>query len=108
MKEKYIVKGPCRVGNSFGYPKELPSDKWAIVSNDEFNTGGYGPCQVFGTTTYDSYEEAVEANHKLLLHCNEGVCSYYSTATEVEACQKELRDSEPSTCPWNGLCAHQK
>ncbi len=46
MATAYVVEGPRKIGNGFGfYGKDLPEGKYAVVANGEYANGGYGPAR---------------------------------------------------------------
>ena len=64
MNRVYVIAGPTYIGNSFGfYGHAVPVNRWAIVRNDEYANGGYGPCSV-DDKLYLSPESAAKALEK--------------------------------------------
>jgi hypothetical protein len=57
MARAYVVAGPCRVGNDFGYfGHEVPESKFLPVRDGEYANGGHGPSAV--GPLFDSREAA--------------------------------------------------
>lgn len=44
MSEVYVVEGPVRIGNVFGfYGDDVPPGRYAVVTDGEYANGGHGP-----------------------------------------------------------------
>jgi len=68
----YIIEGPDTIGNIFGsYGHKVPEGKFVVVTNDEYNNGGSGPCQwIQGLFT--SREEAEKTLKRKMVDAHDG------------------------------------